>query len=172
MSHVPEGAVRARGGVPTATTLLLVVPAGADASGGTDARRPEPTNPDGCTAWAVALHDELASRDGPPTRADLARVGSWLRVQAIGAPVIAVVEPRCETFAPLWAEAARGAGLEAALVRKGRGGWRPVTVPDRGLPVAAEVQRQELPGRGHATRVWLADRAEGVARRVVRLVQR
>jgi hypothetical protein len=125
----------------------------------------------GRTAWAAALHDRLASRPGPVTAADVAHVASWLQVQAVGSPRLAVVEPRCERFLELWSSAAVAAGLDVLLARRADGRWSVTEVA--GAPARhADGAGWRVPGRADAVRTWFADRTESAARLAVRLVQR
>lgn len=133
----------------------------------------------GETAWAVRLHDELDARATPATAADIARIASWLRVQAVGRDAVGVVEPRVAEYAMTWAAAAAAAGLsDTLLVRSAGERAEPVPIPTptppRGEPVApawtAGVgSRSRYAGRA---RLWLVDRAEGAMRYAVRTLQR
>lgn len=169
MSPRPAPADPRTGVVPVATSLLVVVPDGADLRLPADARLPQPMTPEGWTAWAVALHDELVARAMSPADGDVARVASWLSVQAIGSPAVAVVEPRCGLFAELWSEAATRVGMSVTLIGVDRDGAARIPLATTGSISPTPVR---LPGRRDAARQWLADRAEGTARRAVRLMQR
>jgi hypothetical protein len=157
--------------VGVADELVLVAADGPADDVRTDARRPRPTTATGTTAWAARLHDELVARGSAGTGADVARAGSWLQVQAIGASAVAVVEPRCERFASLWAAAAAAAGMKALLVRPDERGWVVAPAPSAASPARAEPAPWHVPGRRDAVRLWLADRAEGIGRRAIRLLQ-
>jgi hypothetical protein len=136
-----------------------------------DARRPHPVTDGGWPEWVVALHDDLARRGTTGTATDVARVASWLRVQAVGTTALAVVEPRCDRYAALWNAAASAAGMTVQVARRDGGRW--VVEPVSGAAaITAEAPRWQPPRRGHAVRTWLTDRAEGLARRAVRVVQR
>jgi hypothetical protein len=155
----------------TASALALVVADDGAVDVLPDARRPHPATGQGWTGWAVALHDDLARRGVVGTEADVARVASWLRVQAVGCAALAVVEPRVDRYARLWTSAAAAAGMSVQVARRDGDRWMVEPVPD-GPAIAAEPPRWQRPGRGYAARTWLTDRAEGLARRMVRAVQR
>jgi len=122
-------------------------------------------------SWATELHDRLDSR-GRPTATDRQRLTSWLRVQAVGRDTVTITEPRTGRYAGLWAAAADAAGLSIRLRTTAGGDRRPAAddpaEDPTDVPASAAVDdRWQTHVRG-----WLLDRAEGVARLVVRAAQR
>jgi hypothetical protein len=130
-----------------------------------------PRTANGATAWAAQLHDQLVADHASDEAAVVARVASWLRVQAIGRPRIVVSDPRLNRFAPLWAAAAHAAGIaDVRLAPVGSAEGVPVAVEPPPRP-ARPVRSNQVGSAGRA-RLWALDRAEQTARVVVRVVQR
>lgn len=134
----------------------------------------------GATEWAARLHDEFARRQTPPVPDDVARIASWLRVQAVGRDTVIVTERRIADFAGVWAAGAARADVPAVRLTR--------SVGSPGEPVVAAVvgpasdidapltstgrdrsKRNQVLDRA---RLWAVDRAEDAARLAVRALQR
>jgi hypothetical protein len=165
--------------------LLVLVAARGDAVADTlpdplDPRAVWPRTADGTTEWAARLHDELDARPTATAdaNADVARIASWLKAQAVGRDTVVVIEPRLTEHAALWASGADQAGLPAVRLTD--------SIRAAGSPVAAATSPSTSTSTstsGHwsasapntrldRSRLWVLDRAEATARSVVRALQR
>ena len=154
--------------------LLLV-----DATNGTNSMT------DQLSRWATDLHDQLDAQ-GCVTSADRRRLTSWLRVQAVGRATVTVTESRARTYAGVWAEAARSAGLTVRLTSPtgeplDPGSLQPSleeSTDETGALVApaGDLSRATTGGVDDRwrtrSRIWLLDRAEAAGRIAVRTIQR
>jgi hypothetical protein len=153
--------------------LLLAEAPGA----ATDSGQPVwPQDGNGATSWAVELHDRL-DRSRPPAAGDLARMASWLRVQAAGRTVVEVVEPRTGRYAASWSAAAQQAGYTMTCIVRPDGhttSVQPVTPAEAAMDAVARESWEPVLDSGwrHRARLALIDRAEAAGRAAVRALQR
>lgn len=132
-----------------------------------------PWTPTGVTRWAAELLDRVERGELAAPDAELGRIASWLRVQAVGRDAIRIIEPRIARYAGTWAAAARQAGILDVVLIGADGASSPVpTGPATAAPALTGASAPMDLGWRYQAAVWILDRAEALARSAIRAVQR